>query len=94
MRNRLEQLRKRQRDEALFAQRELLAAGWRRNWGGDIRAEAGVTDADLSKGHAEVYEEYSREMSPPLISISTLNYEDRQIDIIHEEQDREALVAF
>ena len=93
VRNRLEQLRKRQRDEALQAQEELLE---------------GVANAAVGKAHAavveptvvqesvlaEYVEPYDRAMSPGLIDITKLPYEERQIDIVLEADDRRALVGF
>jgi hypothetical protein len=96
--NRLEQLRKRQRDEALQAQAELLAGVGRlagnKNWGGDMRAEAMEPIAEAPDEIAvEVEQEhYERGMSPPLIDITRLSYEERQVDIVDELADRRALV--
>ncbi|XP_006459926.1 hypothetical protein AGABI2DRAFT_191710, partial [Agaricus bisporus var. bisporus H97] len=80
VRNRLEQLRKRQRDEALQAQEELLA--------GVARAASKkvslVIPVDV-KGTEEVGEEiepYDRAMSPELIDIAKLRGEERDVDII------------
>ncbi|KAF7776334.1 hypothetical protein Agabi119p4_4727 [Agaricus bisporus var. burnettii] len=80
VRNRLEQLRKRQRDEALQAQEELLA--------GVARAASKkvslVIPVDI-KGTEEVGEEiepYDRAMSPELIDIAKLRGEERDVDII------------
>ncbi|KAF8901668.1 mid region of cactin-domain-containing protein [Gymnopilus junonius] len=91
VRNRLEQLRKRQRDEALQAQEELLAGvarlASRRN-----PSEAVVdTEAVEEIVPAEDVEAYDRAMSPPLINITKLSQEEREIDIITEKEDRRAL---
>ncbi|KDQ20702.1 hypothetical protein BOTBODRAFT_50767 [Botryobasidium botryosum FD-172 SS1] len=96
--NRLEQLRKRQRDEALQAQKELLAgvATSSNNWGGDMRAEAGdsgAADRDVVMAPVEEVEEYERGMSPTLIDFSKLPFEERQIEVIDEKEDRKALFA-
>lgn len=97
VRNRLEQLRKRQRDEALVAQQELLAGAndsASRGWGGDMRAEATVADnIAQSEDATEQVEPYSRAMSPPLLDLSSLRYEDRQLDIVGEDEARAALFA-
>jgi len=98
VRNRLEQLRKRQRDEAVHAQVELLAGvatktEQSRNWGGDMRAEV-PADAERDPGPpvTDDVEEYHRSMSPTLLDITKLLYEDREIDIISAEEDRQTLV--
>ncbi|ETW83838.1 hypothetical protein HETIRDRAFT_170300 [Heterobasidion irregulare TC 32-1] len=91
VRNRLEQLRKRQRDEALQAQEELLegvanaAAG---------KAHAAVVEPTVVQESvlAEDVEPYDRAMSPGLIDITKLPYEERQIDIVLEADDRRALL--
>ncbi|KZW04090.1 hypothetical protein EXIGLDRAFT_743681 [Exidia glandulosa HHB12029] len=97
VRNRLEQLRKRQRDEALVAQQELLAGANRsasRDWGGDMRAEPTAAPENTEarpEDALEQVEPYSRAMSPPLLDPSALRYEDRQLDIIRESEDRQAM---
>jgi len=97
VRNRLEQLRKRQRDEAIQAQEELLAGVAKsasRNWGGNGRAEIVQTDAvEQEVVPAEEVEAYDRSMSPPLLDISSLPSEERQINALTEEEDRRALVS-
>ena len=99
MRNRLEQLRKRQRDEALQAQEELLAgvatkAIPSKHWGGDMRAEVDVdSEQDKVTMPLEEVEEYDRSMSPTLLDITKLPYEEREIDILFAEEDRKALVS-
>ncbi|KAK0230608.1 mid region of cactin-domain-containing protein [Armillaria fumosa] len=91
VRNRLEQLRKRQRDEALQAQEELLAgvakSASSKPWiPKDVEANVPVPEDD-----AHDIEEYDRAMSPMLIDIIKLPVEDRQIDILTEQEDRRAL---
>ncbi|KAK0453815.1 mid region of cactin-domain-containing protein [Armillaria borealis] len=91
VRNRLEQLRKRQRDEALQAQEELLAgvakSASSKPWiPKDVEADVPVPEDD-----ARDIEEYDRAMSPLLIDITKLSVEDRQIDILTEQEDRRAL---
>lgn len=86
--NRLEQLRKRQRDEALLAQEELLAGVVK-----SIRnAEAPVVSEDQLG--SEEAEPYDRSMSPVPIDITKLPFEDRQIDIITATEDLRALVRY
>lgn len=91
VRNRLEQLRKRQRDEALHAQEELLAGVAQHATTGAIQqtsAPAIVATAE------EVAEPYERGMSPALIDITKLPMDEREIDIITVEEDLRALVSF
>ena len=93
VRNRLEQLRKRQRDEALQAQEELLAGVAR-------SAAQGFKDthyvAPATTAEAEVQEEmepYDRSMSPSLIDITKFAQDEREIDIVTELDDLRALVG-
>ena len=87
----MEQLRKRQRDEALQAQEELLAGVARSAARGErpIVSEAESQNA----GPAEDVEMYDRSMSPALLDIRKLPYEERQIDIVTELEDLRALVS-
>ncbi|KAJ3760263.1 mid region of cactin-domain-containing protein [Lentinula raphanica] len=90
VRNRLEQLRKRQRDEALQAQEELLA-------GVAKTASAGTAPIPqpilAQEPEMTLIEPYDRSMSPPLIDITKLPAEERQIDILTEVEDRRALMT-
>jgi hypothetical protein len=95
VRNRLEQLRKRQRDEALQAQEELLAGVARsasRKWDKERVIEAELAEPQVAP--EEQMEPYDRSMSPALIDITKLPLEERQIDILTEEEDRRTLVSF
>lgn len=93
VRNRLEQLRKRQRDEALQAQEELLAGVARsasKKWGAaEVIPEVAPEQETIP---AEDMEEYDRAMSPALLDITRLTSEEREIDILTEGEDRHALV--
>ena len=91
MRNRLEQLRKRQRDEALQAQEELLA-GVAKSAARGERPNASLEAEDAAAKDVEEREPYDRSMSPPLIDIRKLPYEERQIDIVTEMEDLRTLV--
>ena len=92
VRNRLEQLRKRQRDEALQAQEELLAGVAKSAQKGDIR---NVIPADgAEQVAAEEVEPYDRSMSPPLIDIRKLHHDERQMDILTTIEDLRYLVRF
>ncbi|KAI0375687.1 hypothetical protein BV20DRAFT_1008367 [Pilatotrama ljubarskyi] len=85
VRNRLEQLRKRQRDEALQAQEELLAGVARSAQRGDGRNAMPVEGAEQEA--AEEVEPYDRSMSPPLIDIRDMKHEERQMDIVTTVED-------
>ncbi|KAI0747442.1 mid region of cactin-domain-containing protein [Irpex lacteus] len=92
VRNRLEQLRKRQRDEALQAQEELLAGVAK----SAARGERPALNTDAESASAKPIEEvepYDRSMSPPLLDIRKLPYEERQVDIVTELEDLRALIA-
>lgn len=91
MRNRLEQLRKRQRDEALQAQEELLAGVARNASKGtaDMPVESMLVEETVPP---EDLEPYDRSMSPPPINIAKLPLEERQIAIISAAEDRRRLV--
>ncbi|KAH7930024.1 hypothetical protein BV22DRAFT_1102007 [Leucogyrophana mollusca] len=93
VRNRLEQLRKRQRDEALQAQEELLAGvaksaaqGWN-----DMRVATVESELAEAEVAPEETEPYDRSMSPVLIDITKLHADERQIDIVTEEADHHSL---
>ncbi|KAF8803821.1 hypothetical protein BYT27DRAFT_6720599 [Phlegmacium glaucopus] len=91
VRNRLEQLRKRQRDEALQAQEELLAGVARsasRRTALDVVVETEAAEEVVSTEDIEVYE---RSMSPTLLDITALSLEEREIDIITEKEDLHSL---
>ena len=96
MKNRLEQLRKRQRDEALQAQQELLAGVPAARLRANVVDEsfvAGDEDTEMETSPEEDNEPYERGMSPPLIKYSKLPYEERQGDVIDELIDRLNLVS-
>ncbi|KAF9076467.1 mid region of cactin-domain-containing protein [Rhodocollybia butyracea] len=90
VRNRLEQLRKRQRDEALQAQEELLAGVAKTASAGGLPVLESI--APIPEIEMALVEPYDRSMSPPLIDITKLPAEERQIDIFTEEEDRRALI--
>lgn len=92
VRNRLEQLRKRQRDEALQAQEELLA-GVARSAARGERPSALSETAEQDNNLTEEQEPYDRAMSPALLDITKLPYEERQIDIVTELDDLRSLMA-
>lgn len=90
VRNRLEQLRKRQRDEAMLAQQELLA-GVAMSTLANTEAISSTVDSVASPKKAEPYD---RSMSPEPLDITKLSREERDIDIISAEDDLKALVSF
>ena len=96
VRNRLEQLRKRQRDEALQAQEELLAGVAQSAVRGI--ADARVVVSDSAQGEPEVsaehIEPYDRSMSPPLIDITKLRPDEREFDIVTERDEARTLVGY
>ncbi|TFY56573.1 hypothetical protein EVJ58_g7559 [Rhodofomes roseus] len=92
VRNRLEQLRKRQRDEALQAQEELLAGVAKSASRGDARNVVAVMNAQQEAEAAEEVEPYDRSMSPPPVDIRKLSYEERQIDIVTAKEGLRALM--
>jgi len=89
--NRLEQLRKKQRDEALQAQEELLAGVPRGAKAPESAPEQ--NDAQMAAPEDEV-EPYDRSMSPVPVELTDLHPDDRLIEIIDELSDRAALVSF
>ncbi|KAK7060224.1 hypothetical protein VNI00_000989 [Paramarasmius palmivorus] len=86
VRNRLEQLRKRQRDEALQAQEELLAGVAKSASAPGAKSLAQEVQED------EETEPYDRSMSPLLLDITKLPVEERQIDILTEQEDQRVLL--
>ncbi|KIL68288.1 hypothetical protein M378DRAFT_185301 [Amanita muscaria Koide BX008] len=90
VRNRLEQLRKRQRDEALQAQEELLAGVVKsasRNAGDDTLHLTQPVQEEI----VEETEPYDRAMSPLLLDFTKLSSDDRQLDVVIEEEDKRNL---
>jgi len=43
---------------------------------------------------AEVAEPYTRSMSPELLDLTTLRYEDRQLRVVPADEDRKAMVRY
>jgi hypothetical protein len=94
VRNRLEQLRKRQRDEALQAQVELLGQGrpdHRKQWPVEVKPFSSLHQEEAMEVDAP--EPYTRDMSPPLFDPTRLSYEDRQLQIIKPIDDLRTLVC-
>jgi hypothetical protein len=93
VRNRLEQLRKRQRDEALQAQKELLAGVERSSNGSSRPMPVEVAVAPAQKKPMEEVEPYDRSMSPPLLDIRKLYGDEREIDIVTAKENLRQLVS-
>ncbi|KAG8858477.1 hypothetical protein FRB91_009700 [Serendipita sp. 411] len=95
VRNRLEQLRKRQRDEALQARAELLGGDTptsRNHWPAEVRALPSQ-QPDEDSMEVDQAEPYSRDMSVPLFEDGKLSYEDRQLTVINPVNDLRELFA-
>ncbi len=96
--NRLEQFKKRQREDAAKVQAELggvLVKGKSDadNFGGDMHAEVGdAEDADDEADEDDYVEEYDPEMSPAPVDIRTMQLEERRLPIINEEDELRAIV--
>ena len=94
VRNRLEQLRKRQRDEALQAKVELLGGAAiepRKQWPAEVNPlhfEQAEEDVAMELDESEPY---TRDMSPPLFEPGRLSYEDRQLQIVDPREEAKAL---
>ncbi|KAJ9124314.1 hypothetical protein QFC22_001114 [Naganishia vaughanmartiniae] len=91
IKNRLEQLRQKQRQQALKVQEEL---------GGTMATSSVLANAtDVTEAEAEAVEEeeeleeYSRDMSPELLDPARLPQEDRNMPIVDEEDELRALFA-
>jgi hypothetical protein len=103
MQNRLEQLRQRQREQALKVQEELggkMAGGdsldpaAAARQAAELAAEEMELGDDLGEtGEDEQVEPYDREMSPELLDGKELSYEDRSLPIVDEEESLRALFA-
>jgi hypothetical protein len=94
VRNRLEQLRKRQRDEALQAQVELMGTAAQPNtkqWPTEVRVPQSEA-MEVDQEDIEV-EPYSRDMSPPVVETTELPYEARQFPVVDPKAELQALVS-
>jgi cactin len=65
-----------------------------KRWGGDMHAQT-EADGELDKTSVplEEVEVYDRSMSPIILDITKLPYEEREVDILSAEEDRKALVS-
>jgi hypothetical protein len=91
LKNRLEQFKKRQREEAAKQQQELgnkiVAEGEAATFGGDMHAEGGDGEEyeDDADDEDDFIEDYSRSMSPGPVELKTLAQEDRRLPVITED---------
>lgn len=101
LKNRLEQFKKRQRDDALKATESghRPAAEKQVTFGGDMQAEAGEyddednQDADDEVDEDDWVEEYEPEMSPGPVETRDMTLDDRRLPIIDEEDHTRAIVS-
>jgi hypothetical protein len=98
LKNRLEQFKKRQREDAAKVQAEMGGVLVNQNnepqaFGGDIRAEVGIADdADDEADEDDYIEEYDPEMSPEPADPRTMHLDERRLPIVTEEDEWRALV--
>lgn len=92
VRNRLEQLRRRQRDEALSAQEELLAGVAHSASKGAIENLPDAFRMGVSGEDSEESIPYDRSMSPAPIDIKNLRHNDQQLQWVNEEEDLQSIV--
>ncbi|KAF9055004.1 hypothetical protein BDZ89DRAFT_1055631 [Hymenopellis radicata] len=92
VRNRLEQLRKRQRDEALQAQEELLAGVAEVASAKPWIPKDSDSAAPAPEAIDEDVEEWDPSMEPPLLDITKLPVEERQVDILTAKEDLRLLL--
>jgi len=88
-------LRKRQRDEALQAQVELLGAaslGHRNEQHADVEPPSSQKEDGDVEMEVDETEAYTRDMSPPLYEPGRLSYEDRQVTVVKPIDDLRTLV--
>lgn len=89
LKNRLEQFKKRQREDAAKVQAELggtMASKAEDNFGGDMRAEVGeAEEIDDEADEDDWVEAYQPEMSPSPADPKTMVLDDRRLPIVPEE---------
>ena len=97
LKNRLEQFKKRQREDAAKVQQELggtvLTTQADANvFGGDMHADIGIPDdADDEMDEDDYVEEYDPEMSPEPLDQRTMQFEERRLPIIDEDDNLRAI---
>lgn len=94
--NRLEQFKKRQREDAARVQQELggvFAGGAPQGlFGGDLGVEGG-NDADDELEEDDFVEDYEPEMSPAPVDLRALHLEERKLPIVTEDDYLRELVS-
>lgn len=103
LKNRLEQFKKRQREDAAKIQAEMadavsaeagVAAAAAAPFGGDMHAEVDVADtADIHEDEEDYVEDYEPEMSPEPADPRTMHFDDRRLPIVNEEEILRQLVS-
>ena len=99
LKNRLEQFKRRQREDAAKVQAELggvivNAQPDNDTFGGDMHAEVGIPDdADDEADEDDFVEEYDPEMSPAPADPRTMQLEERRLPIVDEEDELRAVVS-
>ncbi|OWZ60198.1 cactin [Cryptococcus neoformans c45] len=99
LKNRLEQFKRRQREDAAKVQAELggVLVSNENAFGGDIHADAGPVptggdEADDEEEDEDDYiEDYDREMSPSIAEPRTMGLDERRLPIVNEEDELRAL---
>ena len=96
LKNRLEQFKKRQREDAARVQAELGGVFANQStgdaFGGDIQAE-GADDADDEMDEDDFVEEYDPCMSPVPVNLRAIHMDDRTLPIVTEEDCMRELVS-
>jgi hypothetical protein len=100
LKNRLEQFKKRQRDDALKATESGHRSTLEKQvtFGGDMQADMGEDaeageDADDEVDEDDWVEEYEPEMSPEPVEIRDMTLDDRRLPVIEEEDHIRAIVS-
>jgi len=98
LKNRLEQFKKRQREEAAKQQQELgskmVAQGETSAFGGDIHADGdGEGYEDDADDEDDIIEDYSRSMSPGVVDVKDLAQEDRRLQVLTEAEFKRSIVS-
>ncbi|KAK8864289.1 hypothetical protein IAR55_001535 [Kwoniella newhampshirensis] len=99
LKNRLEQFKRRQREDAAKVQAELggvIVNSADNTFGGDMRADAGdveLEDIEEEEDEDDYVEIYDKEMSPAPADPRTMVLEERRLPIVDEEDELRALFA-
>lgn len=94
--NRLEQFKKRQREDAARVQAELggvlVNTADQQVFGGDMHADGG-DEADDEMDEEDFVEEYDQAMSPVPVDLRSLHLEERKLPIVTEDDYLRELVS-